>query len=175
MPPADEVLVGRIIKPHGIRGEVAIEVLSDVPGRFDAGASLRSLDGTLTVVTSRPHQGRVLVRFEGVTTRSDAELLRGIELTAEAADLTGAETYFAHELVGLSVHLEASGRHLGTVSALIELPDQAGYDLLEVRRSDGSTWLLPTVDEYVEVVETDEGLRVAVVDPPEGLVDGEPL
>lgn len=172
---ADEVLVGRIIKPHGIRGEVTVEVLSDVAGRFDVGASVRSLDGTLTVVTSRPHQGRLLVRFEGVTTRSDAELLRGLELTAEAADLSATETYFAHELVGLPVRLAVDGRHLGTVAALIELPDQAGYDLLEVHRSDGSTWLLPTVDEYVEVVETDEGLHLGVVDPPEGLVDGEPL
>ena len=172
---AGEVLVGRIVKPHGIRGEVAVEILSDIPGRFDVGARLGSPEGPLTVEASRSHQGRMLVRFEGVATRNDAELLRGLELTADAADVSDSETYYAHELVGLPVRLEPEGRSLGTVGALIELPVQAGYDLLEVRRDDGTTWLLPTVDEYVEVVETGNGLHVAVVDPPEGLVEGEPL
>mgnify|MGYP002738602396 CR=1 FL=1 len=63
-------------------------------------------------------------------------------------------------------------RHLGVVSALIELPDAAGYDLLEVRREDGSTWLLPAVDDYVQVHEDDDGaLRLVIVDPPAGLID----
>jgi 16S rRNA processing protein RimM len=168
------VTVGRVVKAHGIRGEVVVEVLSDVPGRFDVGADVR-LDGRPVVITgSRPHQGRLLVRLEGVTDRTAAELLRGKVFEAEAADVSDEETYYAHELVGMAV-VDRDGHDLGTVSALIELPVTAGYDLLEVRRGDGSTWLLPAVDEYVEVEDAPAGRRrLAVVDPPDGLIEGEP-
>jgi 16S rRNA processing protein RimM len=168
------VTVGRIIKAHGIRGEVVVDVLSDVPGRFDVGADVQ-LDGRpVTITGSRPHQGRLLLRLEGVADRSAAELLRGKVFEAAAADVSDEDTYYAHELVGMAV-VDAEGEDLGTVSALIELPPAAGYDLLEVRRADGTTWMLPAVDEYVEVQDAPAGgERLAVVDPPEGLVDGEP-
>jgi 16S rRNA processing protein RimM len=168
------VTIGRVVKAHGIRGEVVVDVLSDVPGRFDVGANVL-LDGRpVTITGSRPHQGRLLVRLEGVADRTAAELLRGKVFEGEAADVSGEETYFAHELVGMAV-VDGHGGDLGTVSALIELPETAGYDLLEVRRADGSTWLLPAVDEYVEVEDDPAGgERLAVVDPPAGLIDGEP-
>jgi 16S rRNA processing protein RimM len=168
------VTIGRVVKAHGIRGEVVVDVLSDVPGRFDLGAAVL-LDGPpVTIIGSRPHQGRLLVRLEGVPDRTAAELLRGKVFEAEAADVSDSESYYAHELVGMAV-VDETGGDLGTVSALIELPEAAGYDLLEVRREDGSTWLLPAVDEYVEVEDDPAGgERLAVVDPPEGLLDGEP-
>jgi 16S rRNA processing protein RimM len=167
------VTVGRIVKAHGIRGEVVVDVLSDVPGRFAAGADVR-LDGRPVVITgSRPHQGRLLVQLEGVTDRTAAQRLRGKLFEAEAADVSDEETYYAHELVGMAV-VDRDGDDLGTVSALIELPETAGYDLLEVRRADGSTWLLPAVDDYVEVQHAPAGERLAVIDPPEGLIEGEP-
>jgi 16S rRNA processing protein RimM len=168
------VTVGRIVKAHGIRGEVVVDVLSDVPGRFDVGADVQ-LDGEpVAIVGSRPHQGRLLVRLAGVEDRTAAELLRGKVFEAEPADVSEEETYYAHELVGMEV-VDAEGGGLGTVAALIELPTTAGYDLLEVRRADGSTWLLPAVDEYVEVEDDpDGGERLVVVDPPEGLIAGEP-
>jgi 16S rRNA processing protein RimM len=168
------VTIGRVVKAHGIRGEVVVDVLSDVPGRFDVGADVL-LDGrAVTITGSRPHQVRLLVRLEGVTDRTAAELLRGKTFEGEAADVSGEETYYAHELVGMAV-VDEDGGDLGTVSALIELPETAGYDLLEVRRGDGSTWLLPAVDEYVEVEDDPAGgERLAVIDPPEGLVGGEP-
>jgi 16S rRNA processing protein RimM len=168
------VTIGRVVKPHGIRGEVAVHVLSDVPGRFDAGTTV-VLGGRATLVeSSRAHQGRMLVRFDGVTDRTAAELLRGRLIEAEPAELAGSDTYYAHELVGMAVVAE-DGRDLGAVSALIELPPAAGYDLLEVRRVDGSRWLLPAVDDYVEVRPDDRGVeQLIVVDPPEGLIDGEP-
>jgi 16S rRNA processing protein RimM len=168
------VTVGRIVKAHGIRGEVVVDVLSDVPGRFDVGADVL-LDGEpVTITGSRPHQGRLLVRLEGVPDRTAAELLRGKVFEAEAADVSDTDSYFAHELVGMAV-VDEAGEDLGTVSALIELPEAAGYDLLEVRREDGSTWLLPAVDDYVEVEDDPAGgERLAVVDPPAGLLEGEP-
>ncbi|MEX1179001.1 MAG: ribosome maturation factor RimM [Nitriliruptor sp.] len=168
------VVIGRVIKAHGIRGEVVVDVLSDVPGRFDAGTTV-DLAGTPTrVASSRPHQGRLLVRFEGIADRNAAELLRGRSIQGPPGDLTDSDTYFVHELVGMAV-ATVDGDHLGDVSGHIELPPAAGYDLLEVTREDGTTWLLPATDDLVEVGELPDGTELLiVVDPPEGLIDGEP-
>jgi 16S rRNA processing protein RimM len=168
---AELVVVGRVVKAHGLRGEVVVEVLSDVPGRLDAGVAVRLGGQPATIVASRPHQGRLLVTFEGVPDRTAAERLRGRALEAERIDLEDTDTYFVHELVGMPVRT-ADGRALGTVQAAVELPAAAGYDLLEVARDDGGTWLLPAVDEYVEVVADPDGREALVVsDPPRGLLD----
>ncbi|MDX1660047.1 MAG: ribosome maturation factor RimM, partial [Nitriliruptorales bacterium] len=162
---------GRIIKPHGIRGELAVESLSDVVGRFEPGAVLTDRRGrTFTVTTSRPHQGRLLLGFEEVPDRTEAERLRGVELLAEPVDPSDSETYFVHELVGMRV-VDEEDAELGRVSDVIDLPATAGYDLLEVERPDGSTWLLPAVDEYVHVDVTGDEEFLRLVEPPEGLVD----
>ena len=170
---ADElVTIGRVIKAHGIRGEVVVHPLSDVPGRFDTGTEVEVGGTPRTIIASRPHQGRMLLGFGGVTDRSQAEGLRGQELQAPAVELEDSETFYAHELIGLRVrHLD--GADLGVVTALFELPEAAGYDLLEVTREEGATWLLPCADDLVEAVEDQDGDIVLVVDPPEGLLDGE--
>jgi 16S rRNA processing protein RimM len=168
------VVIGRVVKPHGIRGEVSVQVLSEVEGRFDPGATVQLAGVPTRVASSRPHQGRLLVRFEGIEDRNAAEPLRGRIIEAPPADLSEADTYYVHELIGMAV-VTADGDHLGDVSDHVELPPAAGYDLLEVTREDGSTWLLPAVDEYVEVGELPDGTELlVVVDPPEGLVAGEP-
>ncbi len=165
------VTIGRIVKPHGIHGEVAVDVLSDVPGRFDAGTEVHVGGRAATIASSRPHQGRMLLRFDHVTDRTSAELLRGRELTAPPVDLGDSDTFYVHELVGLPVR-DDGDRLLGTVDALIELPSAAGYDLLEVAREDGTTWLLPAVDDLVEVEEDGAGsLLLRVRDLPDGLLD----
>jgi 16S rRNA processing protein RimM len=170
----DQVVIGRIVKAHGIRGEVVVDVLSEVPGRFEVGATVL-LDGRPTrIASSRPHQGRLLVRLEGVGDRNAAELLRGRALHGDAADVTGSDSYYVHELVGMAV-VTVDGDHLGDVSGHIELPQAAGYDLLEITRDDGTTWLLPASDDLVEVGELPDGTELlVVVDPPDGLIDGEP-
>ncbi len=170
---ADDALVtiGRIVKAHGIRGEVVVHPLSDVPGRFDPGTEVE-MGGTWRAITAaRPHQGRLLLAFDGTHDRSAAERLRGQELRAPAVDLDDSETFYAHELIGLRVH-HLDGHDLGEVTALFELPEAAGYDLLEVTREEG-TWLLPCADDLVEAVEAEDGSTVLVVDPPEGLLDGD--
>jgi 16S rRNA processing protein RimM len=166
------VTIGRIVKAHGIRGEVAVNVQTDLPDRFDDGATVVVGGSPRVIESTRPHQGRLLVRFEGVLDRTQAELLRGRLIEAEPRDLEDSDTYFVHELVGMRVVLD--DRDLGEVSALIELPPAAGYDLLEVRRDDGSTWLLPASEDQVEVEDAEGGgHRLRLIDPPEGLVDGE--
>ena len=171
-PGADDlVTIGRVVKAHGIRGEVVVHPLSDVPGRFDAGTEVEVGGHVRTITAARPHQGRMLLAFGGVTDRTQAERLRGQELRAPAVDLADSDTFYAHELIGLRVrHLD--GNDLGEVTGLFELPEAAGYDLLEVTRA-GSTWLLPCADDLVEAVEQEDGSIVLVVDPPEGLLDGD--
>ncbi len=172
------VLIGRIIKPHGIRGEVVVDVLSDVDGRFAPGVEM-TMSGRpprpVTVQTVRPHQGRLLVRFDAVADRTEAETLRGRELTAEAIDLADEGQFFVSELLGLRVLGPDDVDH-GVVIDLIEMPPVAGYDLLEVKREDGTTWMLPTADDLVdaEEVEREDGTVawiLRLIDPPAGLVD----
>lgn len=167
------VEVGRVVKPHGLRGEVVVELRTDRPEvRFAAGASVW-LDGAAATVTAgRPHQGRWLVRFDAAPDREAAEALRGRVVTAPVLEGDAdADAYWNHELVGLVV-VDEAGTDLGDVVAIVELPGAAGYDLLEVRRADGSSWLLPDVDELCAVVETDDGdLLLQVLDPPPGLLD----
>ena len=169
---AATVLIGRVVKAHGVRGEVVVQPLSDVPGRYDVGTEVVVGDTPRVITSSRPHQGRLLLAFDGIADRSDAERLRGREVLGQPVDLEDSETYYAHELVGMPVR-HVDGRELGEVTALIELPEAAGYDLLEVTHGAGS-WLLPAAEEFAEVVEEEDGALVLLVDPPDGLLDGEP-
>jgi 16S rRNA processing protein RimM len=168
----ERVEVGRVIKPHGLRGEVAVHMTSDVMDRLAAGTTVW-VDGVATAVaTSRPHQGRPLVRFEHVRDRTAAELLRGALIEAAPLDPEELDAYLVSELVGVTV-VDDDGSLLGTVVGLVEMPPVAGYDLLEVERPGGGTWLLPAADELVEAVEDVDGLRLVVRDLPEGLLDPE--
>ena len=166
----DPVTIGRVLKAHGLRGEVVVESLSDVPGRFEPGADVVVGTTSRTITGSRAHQGRLLVTFEGVTDRTAAEPLRGATITAAPVDVSDSDTYYAHELVGMAVVLE-DGTWLGDVVDVVEVPHVAGYDLLEVD-TDGHRWLLPDADDLVEVADADGVDVLCVVDPPEGLLPG---
>jgi 16S rRNA processing protein RimM len=166
----ERVEVGRVVKPHGLRGEVVVHTTSDVPDRLATGVDVW-VDGVAsTVVTAREHQGRPLVRFAHVADRTAAELLRGALVEAAPIDATDLDTYLVTELVGVRV-LDGDGVLLGVVSALVEMPAVAGYDLLEVVAPDGRTWLLPAADELVEAVEDADGLHLVAAALPEGLID----
>lgn len=172
---ADLRMVGRIVKPHGIRGELVVDVRTDSADvRFADGAVLfvTSRDGEpvrpLTVAATRPHIGRLLVRFEGVDGREDAEALRGVVLSAPADDLPPIEDpdeFYDHQLEGLAVHTVA-GALVGTVREVVH---GAGGDLLVVDRDGGGEALVPFVRQIVPEVDVHGG-RV-VLDPPPGLLE----
>jgi 16S rRNA processing protein RimM len=147
--------VGRIVKPHGIRGEVIVDLVTNRPERVAAGSVLSSDAGDLEVVRSSPHQGRWIVAFNGVADRNEAEELRGTVLRAEA--LEGEDdTLWVHELVGALVY-DIDGLFYGRVR---EVEANPASDLLVLPQG-----LVP----LVFVVEQGEG-RV-VIDPPAGLID----
>ncbi len=169
------MVVGRVLRPHGLGGELLVEVLSDAPERFVPGASVAAGDPDsgaplrpLEVSGARLHQGRMLVRFAGVDDREAADALRGnlLSIPWEAARELGADEFWRHQLVGLAV-VDVEGNDRGVVSDV--LPG-AAHDLLEVRRPDGVTVLVPAVAALV-TVELEAG-RVIVEAIP-GLLDPE--
>jgi 16S rRNA processing protein RimM len=165
--------VGQLVRPHGIEGEIAVRPLTDHPdSTFAPGVALHPGGDdpdlrlpALTITASRPFQQGWLVCFEGVETRTEAELLRGRFLYRAFADVEplAEGEVFRHELVGLDV-ITVSGERVGTVAAVYE----AGpADLLEVR-GDGREVMIPFVKDVVVEIDV-EGGRL-VVDPPEGLL-----
>jgi 16S rRNA processing protein RimM len=163
--PGDRLVIGRIGRAHGLRGEVAVTYSSNRPERHAPGAICFAGDRELVVLASRPHQHKVLVFFDGVTDRSAAEALQGQELTAEplgdAVELAENEVWI-HELVGATV-VDRAGADHGTVTAVEANP---AHDLLVV--SGGA--LVPMVF-VVEQRTSDDGTNVVVIDPPDGLFD----
>jgi 16S rRNA processing protein RimM len=152
------LLVGRVTKAHGLRGEVLVQLLSsEAEVRLAPGASLDTADrGVLRVESARPHQDRWIVQFEGVRSREAAEALRGTELLGEPIEVPDA--LWVHELVG-AVVVDTAGAPCGTVAAVVANPAD---DLLEL---DGGA-LVPVTF----VVGWDDDGRL-VIDPPEGLLD----
>ncbi|MEJ8279189.1 ribosome maturation factor RimM [Pseudonocardia spirodelae] len=172
---AGQVLVGVVVRVHGLRGEVVVEPRTDSPAeRFAVGSVLQgrrprgAAPGPLTVAGARAHSGRWLVLFEGVADRNAAEELRGVQLllsTAALAEPEDPEEFHVHRLTGLRAEL-ADGTAAGTVTDVVHGP---GGSLLVVRRPAGHDALVPFVEAIVPTVDLDGG-RV-VLDPPEGLLD----
>jgi 16S rRNA processing protein RimM len=167
-----DLVVGRIGRPHGVRGEVTVEVRTDDPdARFAPGSSLRTDPaerGPLTVAAVHPRSGGLVLAFEGVGSREEAEALRGIVLVVDSAELPeieDADEWYDHQLVGLAA-VDPAGAALGEVADVVHAP---ASDLLVVRDADGREHLVPFVRELVPAVDVPGG-RV-VVDPPEGLFD----
>lgn len=171
-----EVVVGRIGKPHGIRGEVTVDVRSDEPDRrYATGAVLRVeaprgsafAHRTLTVAKTRWHQSTLLVAFEEIADRNAAEAARGVVLHATIpADETpeDPDEFYDHQLVGLAAY-DVDGTHLGEVTGLVH---GGAQDLLAVKALDGRPTLVPFVSALVPEVDVAGG-RVVIADRP-GLV-----
>jgi 16S rRNA processing protein RimM len=184
------LIVGRIGRPHGIRGEVVMGVRTDEPDlRFTVGAVLdvaRTLpdsrqgegqpspgdgqhgEGQLTVAATRWHSGQLLVAFEGITDRTAAAELTGSWLSVDSSQLPDSsdpDEFRDYELIGLSVRTSA-GEPVGVVTDVLHY----GQDLLVVRQAGGKDeYLVPFVKAIVPEVDVSAGL--VVIDPPPGLLD----
>ena len=187
-----QLVVGRITRPHGVRGEVSVEVRTDEPDRRFAVGSMLATDpaeaGPLTVASARWNTGRLLIGFDGITDRDQAESLRGIWLTldsAQAGSSDDPDEFHDHELIGLTV-VTVSGepvgrvtdvRHYGQDLLVIEADRPGDAGLGAERRSEGSggrppgpaPLLVPFVAAIVPVVDVAAGRLV--IDPPPGLLE----
>jgi 16S rRNA processing protein RimM len=170
------LVVARVGRAHGIRGEVTVEVRTDVPERrflpgtrlfVDPDRPAAGVPASLVLTRARDHSGVLLLSFEGVSDRDAAEALRGARLEAEIDDEAEDEpdAWFDHQLVGLPA-FDPSGRLLGEIVA-VEHP--GAQDRLVVRRADGVTRLVPFVAALVPTVDPAGG-RV-VIDAPPGLIE----
>ena len=165
-----ELMIGRVIKAHGIRGEVVVDPTTDEPDiRYAPGTVLHGKQGkrehTLTVAHARPHQGRLLVIFDEVPDRTAAESLRGTQFWAEQLDIDDDEEgFYDHDLTGLRVIHE--GAEIGTVTGVMSGP--AGT-ILEVELADGKQALVPFVFDIVPDVDLEAG--TCTITPPDGLLD----
>lgn len=171
-----EVVVGRIGKPHGVRGEVTVEVRTDEPERrFAPGTTLRAQPPkgsasplrAMTVRSTRWHQGTLLVVFEELADRNEAEAARGILLHTNVpsdAKPDDPDEYYDHQLIGLAAY-DLAGTALGEVSGLVH---GGAQDLLTIRTPDGRDALVPFVTALVPEVDL-EARRVVIADRP-GLV-----
>jgi 16S rRNA processing protein RimM len=163
-----DLLVGTIGRPHGIRGEVSVNVRTDEPERrFAVGSVMQTRRGPFTVGSTRWHQSRLLVHFDEVPDRTAAEQLRGLELRVDVAlgdRPDDPDEFYDHHLVGLRAE-SAAGDPLGEVVDVLHLPMQ---DVLVVRR-DGRDRLVPFVSEIVHEVDLDSGR--AVVEEIPGLLE----
>lgn len=164
-----DLQVARIGKPHGIRGEVTVQLFTDVPEeRFEVGAVFRvepAERGPLTVSNARWNKDILVLGFEEVPDRNAAELLRGAKLFIDAEEIDNDDdSWYEHELVGLDARVGAEV--IGRVSALRTMTVQ---DLLIVERPDGEELLVPFVEEIVPEVNVDGGY--VLLTPPEGLLE----
>jgi len=175
-PPGEFFIVGRVRRAHGIRGELAVEVITDMPDMvFASGA--RVFAGTtkgdlvperlqLHVERAAPFKGGMIVSFREITDRTEAERWRDRYLLVPAAELSPLEGHevYVHELIDMRVVLP-SGEEVGRVIDVYELPQGL---TLNVQRGNG-TVMLPFGEPVVTTV--DREARVITVDPPEGMLD----
>jgi 16S rRNA processing protein RimM len=169
------VTVGRIGRPHGIRGDVVVGVRTDEPElRFAQGSRLDTDPaevGPLTVAGTKWHSGELLVRFAGVSDRDAAAELRGTWLTVDSATIAPPEDpdeFRDADLIGLSVRT-VDGTQVGTVDDVLH----SGQDVLVIKAADGREVMVPFVKVLVPEVDVASGFLV--IDPPEGLLNFEEL
>ena len=150
--------VGRIGKPHGLKGEVVVHYFGDAPDRFAAGSEVslfqKGQRRTLTVATTRPMPKKFVVRFEGFARIEDIESLRGGLLQVKAGDLPAleADSNYHFELIGLAV-LDVGGTCLGRLE---EILSTGGNDVYIVR-GDGREYLIPAIQDAILSVDIEAG------------------
>lgn len=170
-----DLVVGRVVKAHGIAGEVVVEVRTDDPDtRFAPGAQLRARparggpERTYVVESAREHSGRLLVRLADVTDRNSAEALRGNVFLVDSGDLPPIEDpdeFYDHQLEGLRV-VTTQGQLVGSVKEVLHT---AAGELLAVTSESGAEVLVPFVGAIVTDVSLER--QTIEIDPPDGLLE----
>ncbi len=169
-----DLVVGRVVRAHGVTGEVAVEIRTDDPDtRFAPGTTLRAKpsrggpERDYVVDSAREHSGRLLVRLDGVADRSAADSLRGTLFVVDTADLPPIEEpdeFYDHQLEGLQV-VTTAGTPVGSVAEVLHT---AAGELLSVRSEAGEV-LVPFVSAIVTSVSLAD--QTIEIDPPEGLLE----
>ncbi|MCH5278032.1 MAG: 16S rRNA processing protein RimM [Desulfovibrionaceae bacterium] len=165
------VLLGRLARPHSIRGEIRVDYYADSPLLLDKPLLLRAGEGAarpVRVASWRTWRDQLIIRLEGVTDRGAAEMLRGQELLIDAAHLpeTDPDEPYLHDILGLPVLLTATGESVGVLDNVL-FP--AGQEVWSIRNAEGHEILFPAVPEFVDRIDIEAGQ--ILITPPEGLFD----
>jgi 16S rRNA processing protein RimM len=169
---AEDVVIARIVKARGIRGEVSCVIETSFPDRFSAMEEITVWmpDETrlrLSLEGHWFHKDRVILKFKGYDTMTAAQSLTGGRLVIEESDLEqpGESEFFEYQLIG-SKAITSDGRPLGHVTALVRT---GGTDLLVVKSEHGPEHLIPFADDIC--TDVDVRAKLIKIDPPEGLLD----
>ncbi|VEG53584.1 16S rRNA-processing protein RimM [Mycolicibacterium aurum] len=170
-----DLVVGRVVKAHGVTGELTVDVRTDDPeGRFRRGATLRGrpsrggAEREYVIESMRPHGERLLVRLVGIGDRDSAEALRGTLFLVDAAQLPpidDPDEFYDHQLEGMAVET-VGGDRVGTVAEVLHT---AAGELLSIKDADGAEILVPFVSAIVTAVSLED--QTIQIDPPEGLLE----
>jgi 16S rRNA processing protein RimM len=168
------LVIARILRPQGRIGEVAAEILTDFPTRFqDLHSAFLEVPGgapqAIHVERAWPHKGRIILKFSGIDSIESASRLRGMQLFIPWEERTPlpANNYYLCELQGCRVVRESQGQEIGTVT---EVESTGGVDVIHVRRGDGKgEVLIPLAQEICTRI--DLATRTIMVNPPEDLLE----
>ncbi len=169
-----DLVVGRVVKAHGVTGELVVEVRTDDPDeRFAPGNRLRARskngpEHTYVVDSAREHSGRLLLRLTGVTDRNGAEAVRGTVFLVDSDQLPpigDPDEFYDHQLEGLRV-VTSHGQLVGNVAEVLHT---AAGELLSVTTEAGAEVLVPFVSAIVTRVSLED--EIIEIDPPEGLLE----
>ncbi|MDR7418002.1 MAG: ribosome maturation factor RimM [Armatimonadota bacterium] len=167
-PAAGLVTIGRIVAPHGLRGEVRVQLDTDFPRRFEGLRDAYLVRGgraeAVRVTGHRPHRGGVLLTLDGVDDLATAEALRGaaVAVARDAAVALGKDQFYVFEIIGLTVRT-VEGRTLGTVTEVMRTPANDVY----VARGEAGEWLIPAVRDVVRRIDVAAGEMIVAL--PDGL------
>ncbi len=177
MTKTDYVLVGRIAKPHGVKGEFRIQSYADSPSFFseiekiylgsekdDSYANLKAY----TLVSARPHKEFVLAVVKGIESRDDAERIRGrnVYVPSDVMPLIDDDEVYLHEIFGFDVINVNDDTRIGVLEGVLEMPEQ---EVWSIRTDSGKEVLFPAHEKSVVSIDLDE--ETITIDPPEGLLD----
>lgn len=174
----ERVAVGRVLRPHGVRGEVVVQVLSDVPQRLDPGSEMFAVwegrpgrsQRTLVVETCRPHKSGGMVRFAGIADRDQADELRDAWLEVDRSRVPAPEegTYYWYQLLGCRCFDAGNDGEVADLGKIVDLVEDGGGLLLIV--SDGERQIpIPFVRSFLKSVDVESG-RIELELPP-GLLE----
>jgi 16S rRNA processing protein RimM len=168
----ETILVGEVLRPHGVRGEVVVASYSDVPGRYapDAGLTMRERGGetrSMKIRAARPHRSGWVVSFAGIDDRDAAAALAGasLEVPREAVPPVREGAFYLFELVGC----RCRDRRAGDLGEVAEVLADGGGWLLVARREDGFRLAIPFVERFVVAIDRER--RTIEWDLPEGLIE----
>jgi 16S rRNA processing protein RimM len=162
--PEPDLRIGRVLKAHGVKGALRVELLTDFPDRFARGRELLVAGRRLTVAKAEEQEGSLLITFEGIDDRTAAEPLVGAYFTVPLAEARAlpADHYYHFQLVGLTVFDSGRARELGRVA---EVLSYAANDVLRVTGVEGEI-LIPMVRSVIRSIAPEQG-RITVDLPEE--------